>query len=43
MLMGKPDQSPMTPEQWSAVGVENIIPLAVDAMRAIIIRDREAA
>jgi uridine phosphorylase len=43
MVMGNPDQSPMTPEQWSAVDVENIIPLAVEAMRAIIIRDREAS
>lgn len=39
MIMGHPDQSPMTPEEWEASKVEHMIPVAIEAMREIIRRD----
>jgi hypothetical protein len=43
MIMGHPDQSPMTPEEWEASKVEGVIPVAIEGMREIIRRDRERA
>ena len=40
MVMGHPDQSPMSPEEWDAVRIENLIPTAIEGMREIIRRDR---
>ena len=39
MVMGHPDQSPMTPEEWDVVRIENLIPAAIEGMREIIRRD----
>jgi uridine phosphorylase len=40
MIMGHPDQSPMTSDEWEASKVDHMIPIAIDAMREIIRRDR---
>lgn len=40
MVMGHPDQSPMTPAEWEASKVEHVIPVAIEGMREIIRRDR---
>lgn len=40
MIMGHPDQSPMTPDEWEASKVENVLPVAIEGMREIIRRDR---
>lgn len=40
MIMGHPDQSPMTPEEWEASKVDHMIPVAIEGMREIIRRDR---
>jgi len=41
MVMGHPDQSPMTPEEWDVSKVENLLPVAIAGMREIIRRDKE--
>lgn len=43
MIMGHPDQSPMTPEEWDATRIENLLPVAIEGMREIIRRDRAGA
>jgi uridine phosphorylase len=43
MMMGHPDQSPMTAEEWDATAVENVIPVAVAGMREVIARDRHSS
>jgi len=43
MVMGHPDQSPMTTEEWEAVRIENLIPTAIEGMREIIRRDLATA
>lgn len=40
MIMGHPDQSPMTAEEWDATRIENLLPVAIEGMREIICRDR---
>ena len=40
MIMGHPDQSPMTPDEWEASKVENVLPVAIEGMREIIRRDK---
>lgn len=40
MIMGHPDQSPMTAEEWDATRIENLLPVAIEGMREIIRRDR---
>jgi uridine phosphorylase len=40
MIMGHPDQSPMTAEEWDASQVDHMIPVAIEGMREIIRRDR---
>lgn len=40
MIMGHPDQSPMTAEEWEASKVDHMIPVAIEGMRDIIRRDR---
>jgi len=42
MVMGHPDQSPMTPEEWDASKVEHLLPVAIEGMREIIRRDKAA-
>lgn len=42
MVMGHPDQSPMTPAEWEASKVENLLPVAIEGMREIIRRDKSA-
>jgi hypothetical protein len=42
MVMGHPDQSPMSPEEWDASKVENLLPVAIEGMREIIRRDKAA-
>ena len=42
MVMGHPDQSPMSPEEWDASKVENLLPIAIEGMREIIRRDKAA-
>jgi uridine phosphorylase len=39
MVMGHPDQSPMTAEEWEASKVEHLLPVAIEGMREIIRRD----
>jgi uridine phosphorylase len=43
MVMGHPDQSPMTPAEWDASKVENLLPVAIEGMREIIRRDKSAS
>lgn len=43
MVMGHPDQSPMTPAEWEASKVENLLPVAIEGMREIIRRDKSAS
>lgn len=43
MIMGHPDQSPMTADEWEASKVEGVLPVAIEGMREIIRRDRERA
>ena len=40
MVMGHPDQSPMTPDEWDASKVEHLLPVAIEGMREIIRRDK---
>ncbi|MDP4688761.1 MAG: uridine phosphorylase [Pontimonas sp.] len=40
MVMGHPDQSPMSPKEWDASKVENLLPVAIEGMREIIRRDK---
>jgi len=40
MVMGHPDQSPMSPAEWEASKVEHLLPVAIEGMREIIRRDR---
>jgi uridine phosphorylase len=40
MIMGHPDQSPMTADEWEASKVEHMLPVAIEAMREIIRRDK---
>lgn len=40
MVMGHPDQSPMTAAEWEASKVEHLLPSAIEGMREIIRRDR---
>ena len=40
MVMGHPDQSPMTPEEWEASKVDHLLPVAIEGMKEIIRRDR---
>lgn len=40
MIMGHPDQSPMTPDEWEASKVEHVLPVAIEGMREIIRRDK---
>ena len=39
MVMGHPDQSPMTADEWAASDIENLLPVAIEGMREIIRRD----
>lgn len=43
MVMGHPDQSPMTADEWEASKVEHLLPVAIEGMREIIRRDRAAS
>lgn len=43
MILGHPDQSPMTEAEWKAGAIENVLPAAIAGMREIIKRDRAAA
>lgn len=43
MILGHPDQSPMTEAEWKAGAVENVLPAAIEGMREIIKADRAAA
>jgi uridine phosphorylase len=40
MVMGHPDQSPMSADEWEASRVEHMIPVAIEGMRNIIRSDR---
>jgi len=40
MILGHPDQSPMTEDEWKAGAVENVLPAAIEGMREIIKADR---
>jgi uridine phosphorylase len=40
MVMGHPDQSPMTPEEWEASKVDHLLPVAIEGMKEIIRRDK---
>lgn len=40
MIMGHPDQSPMSPAEWEASRVDHLIPVAIEAMREVIRRDK---
>jgi uridine phosphorylase len=40
MVMGHPDQSPMSPAEWEASKVEHLLPVAIEGMKEIIRRDR---
>ena len=39
MVMGHPDQSPMSDAEWEASKVEHLLPVAIEGMREIIRRD----
>jgi len=41
MILGHPDQSPMSEEEWKAGAVENVLPAAIAGMRELIRADRE--
>lgn len=43
MVMGHPDQSPMSPDEWEASKVENLLPVAIEGMREIIRRDKASS
>lgn len=43
MILGHPDQSPMTEAEWKAGAVENVLPAAIAGMREVIKADRAAA
>ena len=43
MVMGHPDQSPMSPEEWDASKVEHLLPVAIEGMREIIRRDKASS
>jgi uridine phosphorylase len=43
MVMGHPDQSPMTTEEWERSKVEHLLPVAIEGMREIIRRDKAAS
>ncbi|HAA80045.1 MAG: nucleoside phosphorylase [Microbacteriaceae bacterium] len=43
MVMGHPDQSPMTPAEWDASKVEHLLPVAIEGMKEIIRRDKAAS
>ena len=43
MVMGHPDQTPMTPAEWEASKVENLLPVAIEGMREIIRRDKASS
>ena len=43
MILGHPDQSPMTADELEAGSVENLLPAAIAGMRELIRQDREAA
>jgi len=43
MIMGHPDQSPMSAEEWEASKVEGVLPVAIEGMREIIRRDKARA
>jgi uridine phosphorylase len=43
MILGHPDQSPMTPDELAAGAVDNLLPSAIAGMRELIARDRAAA
>jgi uridine phosphorylase len=43
MVMGHPDQSPMSPSEWEASKVEHLLPVAIEGMREIIRRDLATA
>jgi len=40
MIMGHPDQSPMSAEEWEASKVDHVLPVAIEGMREIIRRDK---
>ena len=40
MVMGHPDQSPMSANEWEASKVEHLLPVAIEGMREIIRRDK---
>jgi uridine phosphorylase len=42
MILGHPDQSPMTADELAAGSVENLLPAAIAGMRELIRQDREA-
>lgn len=42
MILGHPDQSPMTDEELAAGGVENVLPAAIAGMRELIRQDKES-
>ena len=41
MILGHPDQSPMTEEEWAAGAVPNVLPAAIAGMRELIRQDKE--
>lgn len=43
MILGHPDQSPMTEAEWKAGSVENVLPAAIAGMREIIKADKASA
>lgn len=43
MILGHPDQSPMTEAEWKAGAVENVLPAAIAGMRELITADRAVA
>lgn len=40
MILGHPDQSPMTEAEWAAGSIENVLPAAIAGMREIIKADK---
>lgn len=42
MILGHPDQSPMTDEELAAGAVENVLPAAIAGMRELIRQDKES-
>jgi uridine phosphorylase len=43
MIMGHPDQSPMTDEEMARGSLDNLLPAAIAGMREQIAQDRAAA